>query len=208
MNKIQPYNSKYPLNYYEIGKVYSFYARHGIKGKPASQKIVDSFEKYLKAVLGKESEQKENVNTLQTIVGKKDANAVRSDLGRFYAVVVDKVEEASNDYIVVMFLNKYEGQNNYCLKEYAVNFGCDTDGKNLMSVNSHFDAKSETKRKTGNITKTKAKKQAGNITRVRYNVPQQIGVGQITKVESNDTKEPKVGGITLVKKVGGITLKR
>lgn len=71
MNKIQPYNSKYPLNYYEIGKVYSFYARHGIKGKPASQKIVDSFEKYLKAVLGKESEQKENVNTLQTTVGKK-----------------------------------------------------------------------------------------------------------------------------------------
>lgn len=208
MNKIHPYNSKYPLNYYEIGKVYSFYARHGIKGKPASQKIVDSFEKYLKVVLGKECEQKENANALQTTVRKKDANAVGSDLGRFYAVVVDKVEEASNDYIVVMFLNKYEGQNNYCLKEYAVNFGCDTDGKNLMSVNSHFDAKSETKRKTGNITKTKAKKQAGNITRVRYNVPRPVGVGQITKVESNDTKEPKVGGITLVKKVGGITLKR
>ena len=123
-------------------------------------------------------------------------------------IVTTLRKEASNDYIVVMFLNKYEGQNNYCLKEYAVNFGCDTDGKNLMSVNSHFDAKSETKRKTGNITKTKAKKQAGNITRVRYNVPQPIGVGQITKVESNDTKEPKVGGITLVKKVGGITLKR
>lgn len=208
MNKIQPYNSKYPLNYYEIGKVYSFYARYGIKGKPASQKLVDSFEKYLKVVLGKESEQKENVNALQTTVGKKYANAVGSDLGRFYAVVVDKVEEASGDYIVIMFLNKYDGQNNYCLKKYAVNYGCDTDGKNLMSVNSHFDARSEAKRKTGNITKVKTKKQAGSITRVRYNVPQPVGVGQITKVESNDTKKPKVGGITLVKKVGGITLKR
>lgn len=194
MKKYESYAASYPLAYYELGTIYSFYGQASSTGTPATAEQIRKYSPVLQELEADES-------TANGAYGAA-ATASRSNcaIGRYYAVVVDKVNAGSNSYIVVMLCNKNNGRTDYYTRKYAVNSSCFTDSKNLMQPSTHLSfsnnkkpvEKTSTGTKVGGITKAESSKKVGGITRA-----------------SNDVKSESssVGGITLAnkKKVGGIT---
>ena len=203
MNHIDSYNSSYPLAYYDIGTVYSFYGQPSQKGTPAAEAQVRRYASVLNQL-----NEKKTASAIQP-VGKVEE---KEKLNRFYAVVVDKRHMSGKAFIQVMYCNIYVGRTQYYTKYYAVNTDCLTNDKNLMPVSSHLEFAEDAgaKVKTGGITLAGKENRTGGITRADSSKHSSGSVGGITRSTHSPKSVPqssKVGGITLVRenRVGGIT---
>lgn len=201
---IDSYNSSFPISYYEIGTVYSFYGR----GEGNSQLATDEQIRRFSGVL-RELEQREQANAIKPVNGGSKSG-MRGTLSRFYAVVVDKIY-GSKAKIQVMFLNIDDGRESFLVRSYAVGFGCSTDGKDLMpaSASTNISGIQGEQGKVGGITRSSPESQTnkiGGITRVHKEGGNAGGIGGITRkssavdigAETHEVK--KVGGITRVRK--------
>lgn len=210
MRKVEQYNSKYPLAYYEVGKIYSFYGQTTNVGiKPATQLQINRYSSLLlEFVEEKDNDDNNEMNSVE----REDRIGNKSKLNRYYAVVVDKINEKQAK-IVVMFLNCHHGKETYLTKSYAVNYGCSTDGKNLMSasVTTDFSGFSASKKMIGGITRSSIDtniKKTGGVTRLNKKAEVvSSSIGGITKIkqeryekEKEQSNEQRVGGITRIKK--------
>lgn len=209
MKNIESYNSSYPLAYYEVGKIYSFYGQASVKGTPASFDAIQKYASVLNALVVEEQE-----SAIKPVKGSSVAATSRGGMNRFYAVVIDKVKSGNGAYIVVMLCNKYNGRSEYYTRKYSVNHGCATDGKDLMPAAAHLGFESKISEKVGGITLAGKGEKVGGITRANGKNASTPSVGGITKVRRSCNQSEgvaksgtKVGGVTLVKeqKVGGIT---
>ncbi len=211
MENYASYNSSYPLDYYDVGTIYAFYGRVGVSADVADEEYVAKYAHCLRAISA-DGIESIAANALQPVVRNRPqvkSSVKRDELIRFYAVVVDKEYAGGKAYIVVMFCSKENGQREYYTKSYAVSYGCETDGKNLMPVKDSFNIKTPTKKRVGNITKAEVSKKVGSVTKAKKNPIKSSSVGQITQMPKAEAEPAqKVGGITLAKKVGGITLLR
>lgn len=209
MKNIESYNSSYPLAYYEVGTLYSFYGQASAKGTPATSDAIQKYASVLNALVIEEQE-----SAIKPVKGSAVTATGRGGLNRFYAVVIEKIKSGSNAYIVVMLCNKHNGRSEYYTRMYSVNHGCATDGKDLMPTSAHLDFESKISGKVGGITLAGKGEKVGGVTRANDKNTSSSSVGGITKVHqpSNQSAEvintgTKVGGVTLVReqKVGGIT---
>ena len=212
MKNIESYNSSYPLAYYEVGMVYSFYGQASAKGTPASSDSIQKYAPTLDALVIEELE-----SAIKPVKGTAATSAGRGGMNRFYAVVIDKVRAGNSAYIVVMLCNKYNGKSEYYTRKYSVNYGCATDGKDLVPVSTHLGFESKINSKIGGVTRVTEGNKVGGITRANGKNSSITSVGGITKVHSSNIQNQsasnspsstsKVGGITLVRerKIGGIT---
>ena len=209
MENIESYNSSYPLAYYEVGTVYSFYGQASAKGTPAPSDAVQKYASLLNALVVGEQE-----SAIKPVKGSAATATGRGGLNRFYAVVIEKIKSGSSAYIVVMLCNKYNGKSEYYTRKYSVNHGCATDGKDLMPTSAHLDFESKISGKVGGITLAGKGEKVGGVTRANGKSTSTSSVGGITKVHQPSNQSAggsnastKVGGVTLVReqKVGGIT---
>lgn len=193
MKKYDSYAASYPLAYYELGTIYSFYGQASSTGTPAT---ADQIRKYSSVLQELEADDSTFIGNYGTKLSTSHTNGA---IGRYYAVVVDKVNAGKDSYIVVMLCNKDNGRTEYYTRKYAVNSSCFTDSKNLMQPSTHLSF--STNKKTSQQTTMSAK--VGGITKAETSKK----VGGITRADS-EVKETStsVGGITIAnKKVGGIT---
>lgn len=209
MENIESYNSSYPLVYYEVGTVYSFYGQASAKGTPAPSDTVQKYASLLNALVAEEQE-----SAIKPVKGSAATATGRGGLNRFYAVVIEKIKSGSGSCIVVMLCNKHNGKSEYYTRKYSVNHGCATDGKDLMPTSAHLDFESKISGKVGGITLAGKGEKVGGVTRVNGKNTSTSSVGGITKVHQPSNQSAggsntstKVGGLTLVReqKVGGIT---
>lgn len=209
MENIESYNSSYPLAYYEVGTVYSFYGQASAKGTPAPSDAVQKYASLLNALVVGEQE-----SAIKPVKGSAATATGRGGLNRFYAVVIEKIKSGSSAYIVVMLCNKYNGKSEYYTRKYSVNHGCATDGKDLMPTSAHLDFESKISGKVGGITLAGKGEKVGGVTRANGKSTSTSSVGGITKVHQPSNQSAggsnastKVGGVTLVReqKVGEIT---
>lgn len=209
MKNIESYNSSYPLAYYEVGTVYSFYGQTSAKGTPATSVAILKYASVLNELVDEEQE-----SAIKPVKSSTTTSAGHSGMNRFYAVVIEKLKSGNNAYIVVMFCNKSGGRSEYYTKKYSVNYGCRTDGKDLMPTSAHLDFESEISSKVGGITLAGKVEKVGGVTRANGKNTSTSSVGGVTKVHGSGNRNTgvsignaKVGGITLVKenRVGGIT---
>ena len=213
MRNIDPYDSRYPSEYYEIGTIYSFYASPNMGNfHPADAKYIS---KYSSALL--KLQEAEKTSAIQP-VKTSSFQSSSVPLQRFYGIVIDKPYK---NVIRIMFINVHNGIRNFFTKDYTVSYvGCSSDGKNLMPVSSSVkcnkDSVSKDTKNIGGITRAKSSSDVGGITRVKQNDSVASGIGGITRTNktgrfaSNDqpsssSASKNVGGITRVKNVGGIT---
>ena len=202
MKNIESYNSSYPLAYYEVGTVYSFYGQASAKGTPAPAEAIQKYASVLNELVVEEQD-----SAIKPVKGSAATATGRGGMNRFYAVVIEKVKSGSNAYIVVMLCNKYNGRSEYYTRKYSVNYGCATDGKDLMPASAHLDFESKISGKVGGITLAGKGEKVGGITRANGKSTSTSSVGGITKVhqtghQSTGASNPKtkVGGITRAKK--------
>ena len=209
MKNIESYNSSYPLAYYEVGTVYSFYGQASAKGTPAPSDAIQKYASILNALVAEEQE-----SAIKPVKGSATTAIGRGGLNRFYAVVIEKIKSGSSAYIVVMLCNKHNGKSEYYTRKYSVNHGCATDGKDLMPTSAHLDFESKISGKVVGITLACKGEKVGGVTRANDKNTSTTSVGGITKVHqpsnqsaSGSNTSTKVGGVTLVReqKVGGIT---
>ncbi|MBR2894117.1 MAG: hypothetical protein IKC03_00475 [Oscillospiraceae bacterium] len=211
MKYIESYNSSYPLAYYEIGNVYSFYGPAYAKGTPANADAIKKYASVLNELVEEEQE-----SAIKPIKGTASSSSVRrGGFNRFYAVVIDKVKSGNSAYIMVMLCNKHNGKSEYYTRKYSVNFGCTTDGKDLMPASAHLDFESKISGKVGGITLAGRDEKTGGITRANGKHSSPPSIGGITRTHQSGNQDSgtahsgaRVGGITLVKekKIGGITI--
>lgn len=134
MKKYESYAASYPLAYYELGTIYSFYGQTNSTGTLATAEQIRKYASVLQELEADESTINGVYNNSTTATAGRPSGAI----GRYYAVVVDKVNAGSNSYIVVMLCNKNNGRTDYYTRKYAVNSSCFTDSKNLMQPSTHL----------------------------------------------------------------------
>lgn len=209
MKNIESYNSSYPLAYYEIGAVYSFYGQVSAKGTPATTEAIQKYAPILDELVVEEHE-----NVIKPVKGVAPTASGRGGINRFYAVVIDKIKSGPNACIVVMLCNKYNGKAEYYTRKYSVSNGCSTDGKDLMPASTHLGFESKISGRIGGVTLAGKTQNVGGITRANGKSTYTSSVGGITKVHQSNHQSAgtpntstKVGGITLARgnRVGGIT---
>ena len=203
MNHIESYNASYPLSYYKVGTVYSFYGTSNVNNTtPASSDQISRYSGKLIAL-----EQEEAGNAIRPVTGGGSSTPRRGGMSRYYAVVVDKVSSPKSSGITVMFINRDAGETEYLLKKYAVSHPVHLDGKDLMPVSTHTSYGTEKSDKNlnskpGQLTKSTKVEKVGQLTHSGHcNENPSVGsssVGQLTHTKS--TPEPKVGQLTWVKK--------
>lgn len=194
MRNYDSYNAAYPLAYYELGTIYSFYGKTTSSSTSAT---ADQIRKYSAVLQELEADTSSAVISSGSKASKEQTQGV---LQRYYAVVVDKVDLGGNSYIVAMLCCKSDGRTQYITRNYAVNTTCFTDSKNLMPPVAHLNSSPETNKpaeapagaKVGGITRAELGKKVGGITRADNTAAEtSSGIGGITRVEKK-----KVGGIT------------
>lgn len=205
MKRIESYNSSYPLAYYEIGKVYSFYGQTTATGTPASEEQVRKYAPILDDLIYSMENRKESA--IKPVKGGSSSSLSPIGMNRFYAVVTNKVRSGKDAHIVVMLCNKSNGETAYYTKQYAVNYGCSTDGKELMPASAHLSIDSRNSGKAvgrvGGVTLAEKEQKVGGITRANGKNTTTSSIGGITKANksgSSAVKSSNIGG-----KVGGIT---
>lgn len=212
--EIEPYKSTYPIAYYDIGTVYSFYGRRECAGAIAPEMYVKQY-----AYLLDQLEDEESNNVIKSVQtrGEKSTSMIR-----YYGVVVDKSSD-SYPSIKVMTLNIKDGCKIYQIKSYSVGRknteAISTDGKNLMTASAKADIEI-----TGNIStkvtsgitrvdKANTNKSVTGVTRVPSEVKSQPkGVSGVTRLYKEAVEVSHVAneissvtGITRAKSVSGIT---
>lgn len=206
---IESYNSSYPLAYYEIGNVYAFYGFKKAKGKPASEELIKQFSSVLWDL-----ELYEESDVIKPVKSEKMVTK-SSHLNRFYAVVVGKEDNK----IIVMFRNVDNGHVSFLTRAYAVSYGCETDGKDLMptSLSTNISGIRGNVSKIGGITYARnadEERKVGGITKTGNR--NSSAIGRITKIKKDYSKkiesviiqtqtDRKLGDATRSSRVGGIT---
>jgi len=213
-DKIESYNSSYPLSFYKIGAVYAFYMQplsENRKRKPAS---VEQVRQY--GLLLQKMDSRQHSTAIKPITGDSTISG-KSKMQRCYAVVVGKNSGAFPT-IQVMFIARINGRDEFELKTYAVGSkGCTTDGKNLMAASRSVDgAKVTPLRKSGGVTLDEGVSKRGGITldEGTTGFAMAHSVGTITldeDVAQNAVHKQKIEAQQLPqqsarKKIGGITL--
>lgn len=207
MNQIESYNASYPLSYYKIGTVYSFYGTSNmLNTTPASAEQISRYSGKLIAL-----EWEEARNAIKPVTGSTTTTARRSGMSRYYAVVVDKVSSQKSSGITVMFINRDADETEYLLKKYAVSHPVHLDGKDLMPVSTHTsygvekpDGKHDSK--PGQLTKVVKGEKVGQLTHsngIANPTTASSAVGQLTHMKGSPAPivtEPKVGQLTWSKK--------
>ena len=197
MSHIESYNASYPLSYYKIGTVYSFYGTSNTANTThATDEQIRRYSDKLIAL-----EQEEAQNAIQPVAGSRTSAYIRNGMSRYYAVVVEKTTG-----IIVMFINRDSGKTEYFLKKYAVSHPVDLDGKDLMPVSTHTsygsdktDGKSNSK--PGQLTRATRDEKVGQLTHRHSNENPSAGsnsVGQLT--HTPNAPEPRIGQLTWAKR--------
>lgn len=216
--EIEPYKSTYPLAYYEIGTVYSFYGRRETVGNIALDTYVKNF-----AYLLDQLEKEERTAAIKSVGarGNKESSMIR-----FYGVVIEKTNGVSPT-ITVMILNRKNGHKIYQTKSYTVGRNTanaiTTDGKNLMTATVRADIKINgnifSENVTGSVTgitranTIKSNPTVTGVTRATSNVETQTkGVSGVTRahkesenIDHTISDVPDVTGITRANTVSGVT---
>ena len=204
MATIESYNASYPLSYYQIGNVYSFYGTKNAKmAEPATD---EQIRKYSNKLI--ELEQERTNSAIKPSGNAASCSTVASRFSRYYAVVVQKHSDAKSSGIYVMFINKSEEGQQFLVKKYAVSHPVTFDDVDLMPVSTFASiagAKADTR--TGHLTKVKSDHNAvGQLTRVQENtVPltKSSGIGQLTRADHSSPapeETPRVGKLTRSKR--------
>lgn len=203
MNRIESYNASYPLSYYKVGTVYSFYGTSNMNNTtPASPDQISRYSGKLIAL-----EQEEASNAIRPVTSGAASATRRGGMSRYYAVVVDKVSSPKSSGITVMFINRDAGETEYLLKKYAVSHPVHLDGKDLMPVSTHTSygtekADKNPNSKPGQLTKATNSEKVGQLTHSSHGkVNPSAGsssVGQLSHAKG--TPEPKVGQLTWSKR--------
>ena len=177
MRNIDPYDSRYPSEYYEIGTIYSFYASPNMGNfHPADAKYIS---KYSSALLKLQEEEK--TSAIQP-VKTSSFQSSSVPLQRFYGIVIDKPYK---NVIRIMFINVHNGIRNFFTKDYTVSYvGCSSDVGGITRVKQNDSVASG----------------IGGITRTN-----KTGRFASNDQPSSSSASKNVGGITRVKNVGGIT---
>ena len=179
MSHIESYNASYPLSYYKIGTVYSFYSTSNPSNTtPATAEQISRYAGKLTAL-----EQEDAGNAIQPVAGGSPSAPSWNGMSRYYAVVVEK-----NAGIIVMFINRDSGKTEYLLRKYAVSHPVSLDGKDLMPVSTYTRYGTENtdgklNRKPGQLSRAKRDEKVGQLTRSRSNESPAAGsgsVGQLT----------------------------
>lgn len=194
MRNIESYNSSYALAYYKIGQVYSFYGQSSVKGNPAEEEMIKKYAHVLESLIEEEED------AIKPVKSNFEDSSCSVKLDRFYAVVIDKVKSNDKSYITVMFCNRCNGKSEYYTKKYAVNYGCATDGKELMSATTHLRLNKNVGTVSG-VTRAADNNKVSGVTRVNNNI-QAKSVSGVTKVISSDDEiqmNAKVSGVTRAK---------
>lgn len=204
--RIESYNSSYPLSYYEIGTVYSFYGQKNTQGNPATADQIRRFSGVLKNL-----ENAENSNAIRPVKSRASAG-LNSTLNRFYAVVVDKKRKSSSS-IQVMFINRDDRGESFLVRSYAVGFGCSTDGKDLMpvSTSTNINTVHRNPSKVGGITRSRSAtedKKVGGITRAKQVDKKSSSIGGITRINKGNPPQSNSTSAENSRRVGGITRAR
>lgn len=201
MKNIDSYNSSYPLAFYDIGEIYSFYGNNNTQGKPANE---DAINKYSKLLVDMTETTK---SALKPISDVSVSNVNTRTFDRFYGVVVGK--NPKNNYIEVLFCNLDGDNYTFFTRKYSVNHGCALDGKDILRPKASLSISEEKENaieKIGGITKAESNNRSGGITRAENENSNSSSIGGITRTAATN----KVGGITRANtsasnKVGGIT---
>lgn len=188
MRNIESYNSSYALAYYKIGQVYSFYGQSSVKGNPAEEEMIKKYAHVLESLIEEEED------AIKPVKSNFEDSSCSVKLDRFYAVVIDKVKSNDKSYITVMFCNRCNGKSEYYTKKYAVNYGCATDGKELMSATTHL----------------RFNKNVGTVSGVTRSVDTNkvSGVTRANPLSAKNIRKNRVSGVTRVveeKRVSGVT---
>lgn len=219
--EIEPYKSTYPLAYYDIGTVYSFYGRRESTWDTAPEVYVKQYAHLLNKL---EDEEKSNVIKAVRV---REENF--TSLIRYYGVVVEKAS-GSYDSIKVMVLSEIYGRRIYLIRSYVVGRmsteAITTDGKDLMAVSAKADVDISdnifdnisyiTTKVSSGITranKSSTDSSVTGVTRASNTMSDQPkGVTGITRTHKESAEishaasdVPTVTGITRVDSVTGIT---
>lgn len=212
--RIESYKGSYPLAYYEVGTVYSFYGTNNNIGTYATNDQIRRYSGVLR-----ELDQEYSANVIKPVSsGNSKSNG--GHLNRYYGVVVNKLNEYTPK-IEVMYIVNVNGHREYGVKRYAVSRSVTTDGKDIMPISTALDGKNLTGKdgvqRAGGITLDEGERKGG-ITLDEVAHRRGKGVGGITLdeagtsgVRSNRRTSSRNSGTTNVsyssaKKVGGITL--
>ena len=209
VNHIESYNASYPLSYYQVGTIYSFYGVSNVlNATPASPEQISVYSEKLIAL-----EQEETSGAITSLADPAAASVRRNGVSRYYAVVVGKSSSQKSSCITVMFINRNAGETEYLLKKYAVSHPVHFDGKDLMPVSTH--ANYETNKmdnqfisKPGQLTKAVQIEKVGQLTHIpRKDNPStdSPGIGQLTHTKEDSISTaigPKVGQLTWCGKKG------
>lgn len=201
MKNYESYVASYPLAYYDLGTIYSFYGHKdaNIRNITTLQATPDQIKKYAPILQEMEVDQ---INLKEKMSGF--SGCYKDILDRYYAVIVDKVSAGPNSYITAMFCNKADGKLEYYTRKYAVDSMCLTDAQNYLPIAAHLNYSFMCCHSEGSVEKTVKTMKVGGITKAELNNK----VGGITRATNeSDSVSTSVGGITLAheKKIGGIT---
>lgn len=197
MKQIEEYQGAYPLAYYQVGRVYSFYgASSAQNAAPASTEQISEYSDRLLAL-----EEEESGGAGEALPARCMASATW--LRRYYAVVVEKIPSRHSPGIMVMFINRNADKTEYLLKKYAVSHPVHFDGQVLMPVSAHTsygaeDLDEKASQNPGQLTRVAEGQAVGRLTRSSASeAPSSAGsVGQLTQVRH--APEPEVGRLTWV----------
>jgi hypothetical protein len=189
------YNSKYPIEYYEIGTPYKFYGNAFSVGKPATH---DQISKYKCIFDSLEKNKTENIVNKQN---NNSGNKMKS-LIRFVGVVVEKQRKATGSTICVMYKNYNNGIYEYRINHYIVasKEGSLTDDKDWAETSSlaSFNTLSSDSAKPSGIKKAAHENRVSGITGKVHT--ENRGTGAVSGITAIKESKSRVSGITAVKK--------
>lgn len=208
------YDSKYPLQYYEVGVPYQFYiSKFAVKrgvGKFASEDDVAKYSHYFDA------DNDESLVNDYNAIQQNNSPYVFGNLIRVVGIVIKTYRKCGMAFIEVMYKNINDGLEEYRLTSYQVekSEGTLTDGKDYIpaqsSINVVVDSTNNTnvtsgitpsgkeKIESGLTHKDHAKSTIGGLTRSN----------QATEVVSGLTASSRASGLTRTEVVSGITVSR
>ena len=223
MEIIESYNASYPLSYYSIGTVYSFYGAKDAKmAEPATD---EQIRKYSNKLIGLEQEMSSNAikpSNSTPFSTETPYSTIANKFARYYAVVVKKESDAKSTGIYVMFINKSDGAQQFLIKKYGVSHPVAFDNVDLMPVSTFANfSSSKGSSRIGQLTKAKSDPsgigQLTHVPRTTSPATNSSSIGQLTHILHSNTmneENPQVGGLTRSKsnnanedepRVGGLT---
>ena len=184
--KYEVYKSTYPLSYYEIGTIYSFYGKRENTNnlKIASEEEIQKYSHLLDQL-----ESKDSNTAIKAVKARGEGSENNSEKIRYYGVVVDKERGEKYQQIVVMMSNYYDGNKLYLIQKYSVGLketeAIKLDGEDLIPVSDHAEFRFEKNINDFGVTR---------ITRTNNN--ENNGITGITRVSEDKVFAKGVTGIT------------